>query len=182
MYVRQNILRESRVVLRESLLQEKYVRSVANKAASGEKYDESDIGSLFAMMVDAAAQKGASPTSTVANAGWNNLIAGLTEKDRDHAKNAYRYTTELARIEREIENLETHAPSDISGERAEEHDDRLNMLSDRAEEIEERVAQIRAYLASRHRAPNERDQFTPQHQPSSDLGMRTQKTVVRRDD
>lgn len=73
-----NLLRKSiRTLIKEALQKEAYIKQVAHKSATGEKFEADDVMGVFQMSFDASEDATAAEGSV---AGWQNLFDGLADE------------------------------------------------------------------------------------------------------
>lgn len=175
--------RELRRVLREEvekhLQREAYVKSVANKAATGEKFNEKDVEGLFSMIYDWKTDDDRT-AAEAASAAWTNLISGLRdERHKEAAKEAYRTVVELSNLEKKRQDLYDSGVS-MSSPEYEKIETKLNNIDNASRDLEDRLSKLSRILAKVHTAPRETtsSRETEWRPKESEKGHRTEPTFV----
>ena len=138
--------------IKKSILTERYIQKVANKAANGEKFDQDDIEGLFSMITSWNINKNPSAAEASA-AAWTNLVSGLeSEKDKEYASKAYQISIELAKLEKLKKSLENSNISVMSRE-YDELEDKLNDITDKRISLEDKMQSLTYYLGKVHKSP-----------------------------
>lgn len=136
------------MIIRESLLRERYVRQVANKAAAGEKYTVDDVVHLFQMTVDSALGDTASAESVPV--AWNNLKMGLN--DERLVSVARNYTNKLTKLEKDRATVEDWN-IDVSSPEYEKVEEKLTDIDSQITDVSSKLERLAQIIGSKHRAP-----------------------------
>lgn len=140
-----------RHLMRESLLKERYIRQVANKAATGEKYTEEDIINLFQMTVDSALGDNAS--ADVVPVAWNNLKIGVADRSLiDLARSYIKRLSSLEKKRSEIEDWNVN----IASPDYEKVEEKLMGIDSKISDLTGTLQKLARVLGKKHQAPGSR--------------------------
>lgn len=134
-----------RKIISESLIQEKYIKQVGNKAASGEKFDPEDVIGLFQMTIDS--KLGDTASGDAVGPGWENLKAGLKKNAESYLETAKKYANRIVQLEIEKSKLSF------------ENEDKEMEIDEKITRYRDELMKLAKALGNAHKAPKESEDY-----------------------